>query len=79
MYPENSAAIFQLALHTFSLWNYVVADCSAAVSEKVSRRWKKEVDLRSLEEELGLVDCKVVSTLFHISRGSATAHLNLKS
>jgi hypothetical protein len=78
MYLENSAAIFQPVLHTFSPQNYVVAVCSAVVSEKVDRRWKREVDLRSPEEELGLVDCRAVSTLFHLSRGSAAVYLNFK-
>ena len=75
MYLENSAAIFQPVLHTFLPQNYVGAVCSAAFSEKVDRRWKREVDLRSLEEELGQVDCKPVSTLFHLSRGSAAVYL----
>jgi hypothetical protein len=79
MYLENSAAIFQPALRTFWPQNYVVVVCSAAVSEKVDRRWKREVDLRSLEEELGLVDCKAISTLFRLSRGSAAVYLSFKS
>jgi hypothetical protein len=71
--------IFQPALRTFSPQNYVGAVYSVAVSEKVDRRWKREVDLRSLEEGLGLVDCKAVSTLFHIYRGSTSVYLCLES
>lgn len=70
--------IFQPARRTFLQQNYFGGVCFAAVLERADRRWKREVELRSREEELGLVDCKAVSTLLHLFIGSAAAYLRLE-
>jgi hypothetical protein len=73
MCPENSVVIFRPVRHTFLQQSYVV-EVWFAVVEKVDHKSKMEVVLRSLEEELALVDCKAISTLLHVSGGSAVTY-----